>query len=188
MKAPKGRLLYVKTRKAWRSWLARHHRTAPEVWLVYYRKHTGKPRIPYSDAVEEALCYGWIDSTQRTINADCFAQRFTPRKPSSRWSEMNKERARRLIRQGKMTTAGLAALKGALDAGTRGRLAVAPDIRRALQRQPRVWNNFQKFPRSYRRIRIGWIEAARSRPKLFRQRLRYFLKMTAENARFGMVQ
>jgi uncharacterized protein YdeI (YjbR/CyaY-like superfamily) len=59
MKAPKGRLLYAKSRKEWRSWLARHHRTAPEVWLVYYRKHTGKPRIPYNDAVEEALCYGW---------------------------------------------------------------------------------------------------------------------------------
>lgn len=188
MKARTGRLLYVKTRSAWRVWLARHHRTAPEVWLVYYRKRTGKPRIPYNDAVEEALCFGWIDSTQRTIDADRFAQRFTPRRASSRWSEMNKVRARRLIRQGKMTATGLAALKGALAPRKGGRRAISPDILKALKHQRRAWANFQRFPRSYKQIRLGWIEAARNRPRLFRRRLRYFLKMTAENRRFGMVQ
>lgn len=87
-----------------------------------------------------------------------------------------------------MTAAGLAAVKGALDEGTRGKLAVAPDVRRALRRDGRVWTNFQRFPQSYQRIRLGWIEAARNRPQLFRQRLRYLLKMTADNKRFGMVQ
>jgi uncharacterized protein YdeI (YjbR/CyaY-like superfamily) len=187
MKPPKGRLLYVTNRRAWRSWLAAHHKTAREVWLVYYKKRAGKPRIPYNDAVEEALCYGWIDSIQRTVDQNRFAQRFTPRKASGTWSEMNKERARRLIRRGKMTAAGLAALQDGLTPAKRPP-PVAPDILRTLKRDKRVWKTFRAFPRSYKRIRMGWIEAARKRPKLFRQRLRYFVKMTAQNTRFGMVQ
>lgn len=188
MKAPQGRLLYVRNRKAWRSWLATHHNTAREVWLVYYRQHTGKPRISYNAAVEEALCYGWIDSIQKTVDTDRVAQRFTPRRPSSTWSEMNKERSRRLIRQGKMTAAGLATLGDVLKPTIGQRLVVAPDIRRALQRDKIVWKNFRAFPLSYKRMRIGWIEAARRRPQVFRQRLRYLVKMTGDDRRFGMVQ
>lgn len=195
-----GRLLYVSNRRAWRAWLAKHHRTAREIWLVYYKKHTGKPRIPYNDAVEEALCYGWIDSTLKTVDTGRYAQRFTPRKSTGKWSEMNKERARRLIRKGKMTAAGLAALGGALGSPRRGaatssskearvaRARAAPDVLRALKRNESAWKSFQAFPQSYKRIRIGWIEAARKRPEVFRQRLRYFVKMTAQNKRFGMVQ
>jgi hypothetical protein len=89
---------------------------------------------------------------------------------------MNKERARRLIKQGKMTAAGLAALENVLTSPTGRRLEVAPDILRALRRDRRVWMNFQRLPQAYKRIRLGWVEAARKRPKLFRQRLRYFLK------------
>ena len=109
-----GKTLYVTTRQAWRSWLAKHHATEKEIWLVYHKKHTGKPSIPYNDAVEEALCYGWIDSQTKGIDKDSYGQRFSPRKPSSQWSETNKERVRRLIKAGKMTPAGLAALRGAL--------------------------------------------------------------------------
>lgn len=196
----RGSLLYVSTRRAWRAWLARHHRTAREIWLVFYKKHTGKPRISYNDAVEEALCYGWIDSTAKTVDTGRYAQRFTPRKSKGKWSEMNKERARRLIRKGKMTAAGLAALGDALGRRRRGaarsssekagvgRATAAPDVIRALKRSESAWKNFQAFPQSYKRIRIGWIEAARKRPEVFRQRLRYFVKMTRQNKRFGMVQ
>src|SRR6266853_6032712 len=95
-----GTTLYVKDRRQWRSWLARHHRTAPEIWLIYYKKHSGKPRIPYGDAVEEALCYGWIDTTVKTLDAERFVQRFTPRKQRSNWSGPNLVRVRRLIAQG----------------------------------------------------------------------------------------
>src|SRR2546430_10940490 len=77
-----GTTLYVKDRRQWRAWLARHHKTAPEIWLIYYKKHSGRPRIPYSDAVEEALCYGWIDSITKPVDEDRWAQRFTPRRPS----------------------------------------------------------------------------------------------------------
>src|SRR5437016_4123140 len=102
-----GTTLYVKDRRQWRSWLARHHRTAPEIWLIYYKKHRGTPRIPYSDAVEEALCYGGIDSIVKPVDEDRWAQRFSPRRPSSRLSAMNRERVRRLIAARRMTKAGL---------------------------------------------------------------------------------
>ncbi|MCC7165710.1 MAG: hypothetical protein IT331_24645 [Anaerolineae bacterium] len=102
-----GETLYVTDRKQWRAWLAKHHKTKAEIWLVYYRKDSGKPRIPYNDAVEEALCYGWIDSTQKTVDAESTAQRFSPRRRGSPVSPMNKERIRRLIASKKMTKAGL---------------------------------------------------------------------------------
>ena len=87
-------LLYVTNGREWRDWLKRHYKSEKEVWLVYYKKHTGKPRISYNDAVEEALCFGWIDSTVKTIDEDRYAQRFSLRNPKSPYSQANKERLR----------------------------------------------------------------------------------------------
>src|SRR6266540_3966102 len=175
-----GTTLYVKDRRQWRAWLARHHKTAPEIWLIYYKKHSGRPRIPYSDAVEEALCYGWIDSITKPVDEDRWAQRFSPRRPSSRLSDMNRERVRRLIAARRMTKAGLAAIEHAFDRkkDTKPRLKwdIPADILRRLKRDPATWKNFQRFPESYQRIRVGWIAAARRRPDVFKQRLAYFLK------------
>ena len=98
-----GKTLYVTDRKKWRSWLAKNHNKEKDIWLIYYRKSSGKKRIPYNDAVEEALCYGWIDSIQKRIDEEKFAQRFSPRKPNSVLSQMNKERIHKLIEQKKMT-------------------------------------------------------------------------------------
>jgi uncharacterized protein YdeI (YjbR/CyaY-like superfamily) len=187
-----GQTFYAKSRREWRAWLARHHRAAPEIWLLYYKKDSGKPRIPYNDAVEEALCYGWIDSILKPIDHERFAQRFSPRRPTSRLSELNRERVRRLIAAGRMTAAGLERIKHVFDPrrDTKKNLSwEAPaDILKRLQRDPDTWKNFRRFPESYKRIRIGWIVAARSRREIFEQRLRYFLKMTAQDKRFGMVQ
>ena len=187
-----GKTLYVKTRKAWRAWLARHHQRAGEIWLIYYKKHTGKPRIPYNDAVEEALCFGWIDGIAKPVDDVRWAQRFSPRRPTSRLSDMNRERVRRLIAARRMTQVGLARIKHVFDPRTdraeRTGWTVPDDILRRLQRDPTVWKNFSRFPASYRRIRIGWIAAARKRSDVFEQRLGHFLKMTARNKRFGMVQ
>ena len=177
-------LLYVTSRKEWRSWLAKNHDRKKEIWLVFYRKDSGKRRLPYNAAVEEALCYGWIDSIVRRVDDESFAQRFSPRRSGTKWSAMNKERLRRLIEKGKVTKAGMAAAEGALQTDDR----VAPDIVEALERDPVAWKNFRSFPASYRRIRIGWIEAARDRPDVFEQRLKYFVKMTAQNKRYGMVR
>lgn len=176
--------LYVSNRKAWRAWLKKYHRTKTEVWLVYYNKSSGKKRIPYNDAVEEALCFGWIDSTVKKVGPDSFAQRFSKRNPKSPWSEMNKERARRLIAAGKMTKAGVALLGSAhLDD-----FKVPADILKELKKDKETWKNFQKFSEGYKRIRIGFINGARNRPDFFKKRLAYFLKMTKQNKMFGMVR
>jgi len=177
--------LYVTDRKDWRSWLEEHHASEKEIWLVYYRKKTGKPRISYEDAVEEALAFGWIDSIQRNIDAERFAQRFSPRKDDSNWSEANKERVRRLIASGRMTPAGLAKAEYAL---REEKFEPKADILAALKKDPAVWKNYNKFPETYKRVRIGWIEGARNRPAEFRKRRDYFLKMTAKNKMFGMVR
>ena len=179
-----GKTLYVTDRKRWRRWLENHHNNEPEIWLVSYRKSSGQPSIPYGDAVEEALCFGWIDSIVKKLGEDSSAQRFSPRKRKSKWSEMNLERVRRLRDKGKMTPAGLAAVSDLLDQ----EFSIPADILETLRRDPEVWDNFQQFPDSYKRIRVGWIDAARGRPEVFRQRLDYLLKMTKRKERFGMVQ
>jgi uncharacterized protein YdeI (YjbR/CyaY-like superfamily) len=179
-----GRTLYVTKRQDWRAWLRTNHRNKTEVWLIYYKKHSGKPRIPYDHAVEEALCYGWIDSIIKRVDDERTAQRFSPRRPRSFLSETNKERVRRLVEAKKMTRIGLAAIETQFNE----EFVFAPDILKALERDAAAWKHFQAFPESYRRIRVGWIDAARHRPDIFAQRLRYLLKMTAQNKKFGMVQ
>lgn len=187
-----GKTLYVSSRKAWRSWLAKNHKSAPEIWLIYYKKGSGKKRIPYNDAVEEAICYGWIDGIVKAIDGKKYTQRFTPRRPRSQWSPANTERLVRLIRKKKVTRAGLRAAATVLEdrkTGVTSRPAFVPsDILGQLKGDPDTWKHFQLFPASYKRIRIGWIDSARKRPDVFRRRLRYFLKMTRRNKKFGMVR
>ena len=179
-----GRTLYVHRVADWRAWLRKHHKTRREVWLVYYNKASGKPRISYDDAVEEALCFGWIDSQAAKLDADRFAQRFTPRRPGSPVSEMNRARIRRLMREKRMTKAGVEAI-GSLQAA---RLVVPPDIKAALQREPLAWKHFQRFPVAYRRIRVAFVEGARRRPAEFERRLAHLVRRSAKNERFGMIR
>jgi uncharacterized protein YdeI (YjbR/CyaY-like superfamily) len=190
-----GKTLDVKNRRAWRAWLAGNHATAKEIWLIYPKKATGERRIPYNHAVEEALCYGWIDSTQKTLDAQHTVQRFSPRRKGSVLSPMNKERVRRLIRAGKMTRAGLASIeqhldrkKGSGQPQTLKAVRYPSDILDAIKANADAWKYFRRFPKSYKQIRVGWIDGARKRPAEFDKRLRYFVKMTAQNKKFGMVQ
>ncbi|MFA6438869.1 MAG: YdeI/OmpD-associated family protein [Bacteriovoracaceae bacterium] len=185
-----GQTLDVSSRKEWREWLSKHHSSENEIWLVFYRKDSGKQRIFYNDAVEEALCYGWIDSIVKRRDAESRVQRFSPRKPKSELSEMNKERIRRLIASKKMRKAGLTAISRHLSSfSIHPKDFVFPkDILNEIRKNPVAWKHYQKFPLSYRRIRIGWIIGARSRPDIFRTRLRYFITKTEKNVRYGMVQ
>lgn len=112
---PPSKLLYLTSRDQWREWLAENHASENEAWLVMYRKHTGRQSVPYADAVEEALCFGWIDSVVRKVDADSYAQKFSPRKPKSNWAESNKRRVKALIEQGLMTEAGMATITFPLD-------------------------------------------------------------------------
>jgi uncharacterized protein YdeI (YjbR/CyaY-like superfamily) len=175
------KILEVKDRDAWRRWLKQNHLTAPGVWLVYYKKGSGKPRIPYNDAVEEALCFGWIDSNVRSLNEQRFAQRFSPRGPKSAYSPANQERLRKLIADGRVSKDVLTSI-GKLPAA---RLVVARDILEAIKADKAAWANYRKLSPAYKRIRIGFIEAARNRPAEFKKRLHYFIKMTAQNKQFG---
>jgi uncharacterized protein YdeI (YjbR/CyaY-like superfamily) len=174
-------LLEVSDRSQWRTWLRRNFKSQNEVWLVYPKKGSGKPRIAYNDAVEEALCFGWIDSTVRSLDEERFAQRFSPRKPNSPYSPANIERLRGLIRSGRVEKSVRASL-GTIKAT---RLVVAPDILAAIKADKAAWRNYRKLSPGYKRIRIGFIEGARARPAEFQKRLKYFIKMTAKNKLFG---
>jgi len=188
-----GKTLYVTSRKQWRSWLSSHHKTAGDIWLIYYKKKSGKERIPYNDAVEEALCYGWIDSLTKPRDNESWVQRFTPRRKKSPLSETNKERVRRLIKARKMTRFGLQRIQHELDERSvktpkLKKFVLPADIIKRLRSDPVVWKNFTKYPSTYQHIRVAWIDGSRHRPDIFAQRLRYFMKMTARNKKFGMVQ
>jgi uncharacterized protein YdeI (YjbR/CyaY-like superfamily) len=188
--------LYVKNRKEWRSWLRKNHDKAKEIWLIYYNKKSGKERISYNDAVDMALCFGWIDSTAKAIDKDCSAQRFSPRRKNSQLSELNKERVRRLIASSEMTQAGLDSIKHHFEMNNDENNAtpvlkefVLPDdILEKLKSDPLVWENFKNFDDSYKKIRLAYIDGARIRPEEFQKRLRYFMKLTGKNKRFGMLE
>jgi uncharacterized protein YdeI (YjbR/CyaY-like superfamily) len=173
--------LYITTRESWREWLAEHHKNKGEIWLVSYRKEAGKPNLPYNDTVEEALCFGWIDSVRKTIDEARYAQRFSPRRPGSSFSQTNIERLRRLIDQGRVMPEVLAGL-GDLDLDW---FDAPPDIISALQAVPEAWANFQRYSGSYQRIRIAYVETARNRPGEFEKRLQNLIHKTAQNKQFG---
>ncbi len=176
-----AKLLHVTNRKEWRDWLSRHYKSEKEVWLVFYKKHTGKPRISYNDAVEEALCFGWIDSTVRSIDEDRYAQRFSLRNPKTPYSQANKERIRELVKQGKVVDEVLATLGSLVEE----RFEIPPDILKAIESNKKAWKNFQAFSQPYIRIRIAFIDASRNRPQEFTKRLGYFIEMTEKNRQFG---
>jgi len=148
---------------------------------VYYKKHTGKPRINYNEAVEEALCFGWIDSTVKSIDEDRFAQRFSLRNPKSPYSQANKERLRELIRQRQVAKDVLATIGDVIEE----EFEIPPDILKAIKANKEAWKNLQGFSQSYIRIRIAFIDAARNRPQEFKKRLKYFIEMTGKNKQFG---
>jgi len=183
--------LYVTNRKDWRKWLAKNHKTEKEIWLIYYRKETGKPRILYDDAVLEALCYGWIDSTAKKIDGERFAQRFTPRSPKSVLSQMNKERIYELIKEKRMTKWGLKAVAHVFNPKTDDpdNFVIPPEIVKALRANKNAWKYFQKMPSSYQRIRVAYIDGYKQyNIDMYKKKLAYFIKMTAQNKRIGFVR
>jgi uncharacterized protein YdeI (YjbR/CyaY-like superfamily) len=173
--------LAAPNRAAWRAWLSEHHQTAAAIWLITDTSPARRPSVSYLDAVEEALCFGWIDGIAKRLDTDRRAQRFTPRRANSHWTELNKERARRLIASGLMTDAGRAVLPDLNVASFR----IADDILAALQADPEAWAHFQQFPAVYQRVRIGYIEEMRRQPAVFRTRLNHFLRKTRQGTMFG---
>ncbi|WP_406657915.1 YdeI/OmpD-associated family protein [Methanolobus sp. ZRKC2] len=187
--------LYVTDRDEWRNWLEIHHDKKKEIWLVYYKKNTNMPRIPYDDAVEEAICFGWIDSTVRTLDNERYMQKFTPRKKKSNWSDLNKERARKMIKAGKMTDAGcekirelLAENKNGLKTDkkeTKKELVIPPEIEKAISANKRAWENFRNFAPGYKRNYIEWILNAK-KEETRQRRLKEVINRLEENKKPGM--
>lgn len=177
-----SKTLYVKARIEWRNWLKKNYKTKKEIWLVFQNKSSDKQGINYEEAVEEALCFGWIDSTVKKIEKHSRVQRFTPRNPKSAYSQLNKERLKRLLKK-KKVIASVRKVIGDLE----NEVFVFPkDILSEIKRYREAWKNFQKFSEAYKRIRIAFIHDARIRPDIFKKRLDYFIKMTAQNKQYGL--
>jgi uncharacterized protein YdeI (YjbR/CyaY-like superfamily) len=176
-----GNKVYLSDRADWRKWLSENYDKEKEIWLVFPKKASGKPRIQYNDAVEEALCFGWIDSTAKRIDQNSYAQRFSPRNPKTPYSEANKQRLRQLIKAGLVLPSVEAVVKPILEE----EFSVPSDILDEIKANEKAWDNFMKFSPQYKRIRVGFIEGARNRPQEFRKKLKYFIEMTEKNKQFG---
>jgi uncharacterized protein YdeI (YjbR/CyaY-like superfamily) len=186
-----SKTLYVSTREEWRAWLARHHESETEVWLIYYKKESDRPRIPYDDAVEEALCFGWVDSLVQRIDDEKYAQKYSPRRARSKWSPSNLRRMRKLIENGRMTEFGLAKfdlslLDQEVPAKTRTPdPEVPPFLRQALEAVPAAWKNFQALAPSYRKNYVGWILAAK-KDETRQRRVLEAVTLLEQNKKLGM--
>jgi uncharacterized protein YdeI (YjbR/CyaY-like superfamily) len=185
-------LLYVRDLAEWHTWLEQHASDQSEAWIVFYKGHTGQPCISYDDALDEALCFGWIDSLIQKLDESRYARKFTPRKNIAKWSEVNKRRVARLVRDGRMTAAGLAKLeeittdpdmpvaKRPLD------IPIPAKIEQAIRNaSPAAWENFLSMAPSYRRTYILWLSDAK-RPETFEKRITEAVRLLEQNQTLGM--
>jgi uncharacterized protein YdeI (YjbR/CyaY-like superfamily) len=178
--------LRVRSRRQWRSRLAKHHASSPGIWFVFYKAHTGVKSVPYEDTVREALCFGWIDSLVRRLDDDRYALKITPRKPTSKWSDLNR------IRWGELKAAGLLAPAGLEAAPTDKRYAPRPAIpllpayiAKGLKANPKAWTFSQKLAPTYQRRFIGWIHTAK-RPETREKRIRESIDLLVAGQKLGL--
>ena len=175
-------ILKAKNREELRLWLENNYEIQKECWVIVKR---GKPQNDdtfwYIDAVEEALCFGWIDSTVKKLDNGITIQRLSPRKKGSIWSELNKERCRRMEKLGKMTQAGKKVLPDMSEKG----FNIDIDILEALKKDEMVWANFHKFPSLYQRVRIDTIQIKKKNPQLFQKRLEKLIENTKKGIMYG---
>lgn len=170
---------YTSERSEWRKYLADHFENTEEVWFVFPTLGSGEKALSYNDAVEEALCFGWIDSTNRRLDEGHCIRRFTPRKKGSAYSRPNIERLLWLDRQGLIHPKVRPEVLPVLEKP----FVFPEDILDELRKDAAVWESYQRFPESYKRIRIAYIEAARKRPEEFARRMHAFIEKTRHNKR-----
>ena len=179
--------LEVRDRAAWRSWLRDHHRTKTEIWLVFHKRHTGGAGVSYADALDEALCFGWIDSLVKRLDEDRYARKFTPRKAHSRWSTANRQRYAELEALGLLTAAGRArAPTDRSGDAPRPPATLPPYIERALRAESRAREQFEALAPSQRRTFVTWIHSAK-REETRAKRLREAIAMLEAGKRLGLV-
>ena len=178
--------LNVQTLEQWRSWLADHHDAESEVWLVFHKLHTGRPSIAYQDALDEALCFGWVDSLIKRLDDARYARTFTPRKPDSKWSAVNRKHYARLKASGRLMPAGLNRAPTDRSYDKRPSVSTIPGyIQEALQRSPTASRNFEGLAPSYRRNYLGWIDSAKQEETKLR-RLREAMQLLAAGKTLGL--
>ena len=185
----KNETLYVTNRNDFRNWLKKNHNIKKEIWLIYYKKHTGKSRIPYDDAVEEAICFGWIDSTIKSIDNEKYMQKFTPRNKNSIWSDLNKERAKKMINENKMTEEGFIKLES-VDLDLREKkiivkLVIPDDLKKVLKNKTKVWQNFKNLAPSYKKQYIDWLNSAK-KDETRQKRIKEITDKLEKNEKLGM--
>ncbi len=168
---------YFTKRQDWRKWLKNNFETKNDIWLEYPLKKTGKERILYNDAVEEALCFGWIDSTVKSLNEETTIQRFCKRRKNSTFSQPNKERLKWLFENNLIHDS----IKNEVLKIIEEDFICPEDIIERLKLNKIVWENYQNFSEPYKRIRIAYIDSARKRPEEFEKRLNNFINKTKEN-------
>lgn len=179
---------YAEDRAAWRQWLVDNHAQAKSVWLIIYKKGSGTPSVYYDEAVDEALCFGWIDSKPNKRDAESYFQFFAKRNPKSKWSGVNKKKVKRLIEQGLMTEAGLKMIELAKASGTWTALdevenmTVPPDLEIAFRNNEIAFRNWEAFPRSVKRGILEWISNAK-RPETRQKRIEETVTLAAQNIR-----
>jgi len=180
--------VYARNRKAWRKWLEKNHQSQQFAWLIIYHKTADTPSVYYDEAVEEALCFGWIDSKPNKRDAESYYLTFTPRKPSSKWSKLNKERVERLITDGQMMPAGMAMITLAQKTGTwsalekSDALEIPADLQQLFQKNKKAAAFFEQFPPSAKRGILEWIDNAK-RPETRQKRLNETVTLAAQNIR-----
>ncbi|MCD8185783.1 MAG: YdeI/OmpD-associated family protein [Rikenellaceae bacterium] len=169
-------IFYAPNRRAWREWLEKNFQKKKLVWLQFPNKTSGRPSVAYSDAVEEAIYFGWIDSTIRAYDQHSSIQRFSVRNPKSTFSQLNKERLAFVYRQGLIRPSVLESLQSVLDE----KFHYPEDILARIKEDPEAWRHYQAFSEPYKRIRLAYIDIARPYPEHFEKRLRHFLRKTRE--------
>jgi len=183
---PDSEPLMFATRDDWREWLEENHGCSEGIWLAYYKKNTGKPSVTYDEAVEEALCFGWIDSQVKSIDDERYMQRYTPRKKSSVWSQANKERVRRMIMEGRMTEQGMAAVLEAQKGGNWDtltdvdKLVVPDDLAAALSVNEKASEFFSRISSSDQKAYLYWIASAKQE-ETRKKRIKMTVKQLAKN-------
>jgi uncharacterized protein YdeI (YjbR/CyaY-like superfamily) len=179
--------LEAATLEEWRAWLADHHASESEVWLVFYKRDTGHAWISYEDAIDEALCFGWVDSLVKSLDASRYARKFTPRKPGSRWSTLNRNRYARLKDGERMTPAGLkrAPTDRSGDAPRPSLAEIPPYIQEALDNHKAADRYFKSLAPSYRRTYIAWIDSAKQQTTKMR-RLDEAIRLLAAGKKLGL--
>jgi hypothetical protein len=176
-----GKTFYTSDRQAWRQWLAENHDREPEIWLINPLKNSGEPRLPYNDAVEEALCFGWIDSKVRKLDDKHTAQRYSPRRQGSPYSQPNIERLAWLDQHNLLLPQVADRVRPFI-----ARPFVFPeDILELIRRDPAAWANFIHFPLPYRRIRVAYVDGARNRPAEFTRRSASLIRSARANKILG---